>query len=136
MKKRLSEAARRFLLETRFAVIATINRDGTPQQSNIWYQLDGDGILMNTKRDRLKDRNLRRDPRLSVCVEDGNRYLTLRGRSTLIDDQTVAQEDIRRLASRYHGEQVAKDMMSTQFSKEQRITIRMTIERSHEYNLD
>jgi PPOX class probable F420-dependent enzyme len=136
MKKRLSEAARRFLLETRFAVIATINRDGTPQQSNIWYQLDGDDILMNTKRDRLKDRNLRRDPRLSVCVEDGNRYLTLRGRSTLIDDQTVAQEDIRRLASRYHGEQTAKDMMSTQFSKEQRITIRMTIESSHEYKLD
>jgi len=109
-------------------VLATINPDCTPQQSAIWFDLDGDEILMNTKRGRLKDRNLVRDPRCSLCVEDEYRYLTLRGGVTLIADQSVAQPDIRRLATRYDGAERAEEQMRDQFSKEERVTIRMRIE--------
>jgi len=63
----LSESVRRFLAEPRFAVLATINADGTPQQSVMWYELRDGYILMNTAAGRVKDLNVRRDPRVSVC---------------------------------------------------------------------
>ncbi|HLJ66110.1 MAG TPA: PPOX class F420-dependent oxidoreductase [Chloroflexota bacterium] len=132
-ERELSSTARAFLREKRFAVLATVNRNGTPQQSVVWYDLDGDEILMNTKAGRIKERNLRRDPRCSICIDDGYRYLTIRGTVTLIDDQAVAQEDIRRLSTRYHGPERAEQQMRDQFSNEHRVTLRLTVERVKEY---
>ncbi|GAC1442640.1 MAG: PPOX class F420-dependent oxidoreductase [Chloroflexota bacterium] len=124
-----TEEVRRFLGEKRFGVLATINDDGTPQLSPLWYELQGDQIMMNTKRGRLKDRNMLRDPRVSVCIEDEYRWLTLSGTVTLIDDQKIAQADIRHLSERYHNVEKAEEQVRTQFSKEERITIRMRIDR-------
>ncbi len=129
MSTHLSAAVRSFLEEPRFCTLATINRDGTPQQSVIWYQLQGDEIMMNTARGRLKDRNLVRDPRASICLEDGYRYLAIRGTVSLNADQTVAQEDIRHLSQRYHGLEKAEEQVRTQFSREERVTIRLSIDR-------
>ena len=125
----LSDKARAFLQEKRFAVLGTINPDSTPQLSVMWYELDCDEILMNTKVGRVKERNLRRDPRISICIEDGYSYLTLAGTAQLIDDQTRAQAVIKRLATRYHNPAKAERMMRDAFSKQQRVTICMTIER-------
>src|SRR5579884_2710990 len=107
MATTLSEKARQFLEEPgkRFVVLATINKDGTPQQSTVWYELQGDEITMNTRRGRLKDRNLRRDPRCSICVEDGYQYVTITGTVQLVDDQSIAQEDIKHLAILNHGQE-------------------------------
>src|SRR4051812_22486091 len=106
----LSDKARAFLHEKRFAVLATINPDGTPQQSAMWYELDGDEILMNSKVGRIKERNMRRDPRISICIEDDYHYLTLSGTVQLIDDQETAQADIKRLATRYHNPDKGEQM--------------------------
>jgi PPOX class probable F420-dependent enzyme len=119
------EQVRAFLDEVRFAVVATINADGSPQQSTLWYEREGDEIMLNTKRGRLKDRNLVRDARLSFCVEDGYRYVVARGSVELIDDQCIAQADIKRLSTRYHGPEKAEQQMRDQFSEEERITIRL-----------
>ena len=67
----LSEDVRTFLEEARFAVLGTVNANGSPQQTVMWYELRGDIVMMNTLRGRKKDRNLLRDPRASLCVEDG-----------------------------------------------------------------
>ncbi len=123
----LDEKMRAFLAEQRFAVMATINPDGLPQQTVMWYDLDGDEILMNTKRGRIKDLNLVRDPRLSLCFEEGYKYVTLTGTATLIEDQAVAQADIRRLAIRYHGQADGDAQAQRLFSKQERITIRLHI---------
>jgi PPOX class probable F420-dependent enzyme len=123
----LTDKAREFLSEKRFAVLATINKDGTPQQTVMWYELQGNEIMMNTARGRLKDRNLERDPRISLCVEDGQRFVTLRGTVTLNDEQEVAQADIARLSARYNGPQRAQES-TPNFRKEHRITLRMKIE--------
>lgn len=123
----LSDKAREFLGEKRFAVLATVNKDGTPQQTVMWYELQGDEIMMNTAQGRLKDRNLVRDPRVSVCVEDGQRFVTLRGTVALNDEQEVAQADIKRLAVRYDGAEQA-EKSAANFRKEHRITLRMKIE--------
>ncbi|MEO7022480.1 MAG: PPOX class F420-dependent oxidoreductase [Ktedonobacteraceae bacterium] len=129
----LSEKARAFLNEKRFAVLATLNTDGAVQQTTMWYLLDEDTIVMNTKAGRLKERNLRREPRISICVEDGYRYLTISGTVEMIDDPEIAQRDIHRLSARYHGEEKAALQMTDQFSKEQRVTLRLKCERIHEY---
>jgi PPOX class probable F420-dependent enzyme len=129
----LSEKARAFLNEKRFAVLATINPDGSVQQTTMWYLLEGDTIVMNTKAGRLKERNMRRDPRISICVEDGYSYVTISGTVEMIDDQEISQRDIHRLAVRYHGDEYAARQMAEQFSKEQRVTLHLKCERVHEY---
>ena len=123
----LSDKARAFLAEKRFAVLATINADGTPQQTVMWYELQGDEVMMNTAQGRLKDRNLTRDPRISICVEEGQRFVTLRGVVTLNHDVETAQADIKRLAARYEGAERAEKLAAS-FRKEHRITLRMKIE--------
>lgn len=118
-----------YLNERRFAVLATINEDGTPHLSTMWYRLDGDTVLMNTRRNRIKDQNLLRDNRASICVEGGERYVTIDGRVELNDDQSVAQADIKALAERYDGPDEAEKVSQNAFSKQQRVTVRLSIDR-------
>src|SRR5436305_64668 len=99
----LTDEQKNFLNEHRFAVLATINPDGTPQQTVVWYELRGDTILMNTRAGRAKERNLLRDPRVSFCVADAYRALTLSGSATLDYEPATAQATIRTLAILNHG---------------------------------
>ncbi len=132
----LSRAAQALLEEKRFGVLATINSDGTAQLSTMWFELQDGEIMMNTKRGRVKERNLRRDPRVSLCIEDGYRYLTLRGSVTLTDDPEVSQADIKRLAIRYHGTEKAEQQVRDQYSREDRVTVRLRIDHIVEYGLN
>jgi len=109
-------------------VLATINSDGTPQLTTMWYLLEEDTIVMNTKAGRIKERNMRRDPRIAICVEDGYNYVTISGTIELIDDPEIAQRDIYRLAVRYDGEEAARQKVADQFSKERRITLHLKCE--------
>ena len=130
----LSKKARAYLQELRFAVLATINQDGTPQLTTMWYLLEDDGtILMNTKVGRAKERNMRRDPRISICIEDDYNFLTINGTVQLIDDPDRSQYDIYRLSARYHGEEKARRQMQEQFSKEARMSLLLKPERIIEY---
>lgn len=132
----LSDAARSFLAEERFAVLATIGSDGLPHQTVMWYELRGDDIIMNTAAGRVKDRNLQREARVSICVEDGYRFVTISGVIEMNDDQIAAQEDIRRLAIRYHGQQAGENQSREMFSKQHRITLRLPIGQIIEHGLD
>lgn len=118
---------RAFLDEKRFAVLATINSDNTPQQTVMWYELRDDMIVMNSTLSRLKGKNLQRDPRISICIEDGYRYVTISGVALLNDDQAIAQQDIRQLAIRYNGQAVGERQAAEQFAKEQRVSIYLPI---------
>ena len=134
MAVELSEKVRSFLHERRFAVLATLDKDGSPQLTTMWYLLEDDGtIMMNTKVGRAKERNMRRDPRISICLEDGYEYLTISGRVEMIDDPEIAQRDIYRLSARYDGAENAKRQMNEKFSKEQRLTLRLKPEHIIEY---
>jgi len=134
MAVELSEKARAYLEEIRFAVLATINQDSTPQLTTMWFLLEDNGtITMNTKVGRAKERNMRRDPRISICIEDDYNFLTINGTVQLIDDPERAQHDIYRLSARYHGEEKASRQMQEQFSKETRVSLLLTPERVIEY---
>ena len=57
-----------FLAGIKMAVMATINKDGSPHLSPNWYYYDGDKLSFVTTKERLKFFNLRRDDRISVCI--------------------------------------------------------------------
>ncbi|MDQ3707230.1 MAG: PPOX class F420-dependent oxidoreductase [Chloroflexota bacterium] len=124
----IEDSVRDFLKQRRFAVLATINKDGTPQLSVMWYELQADRIMMNTATGRVKEKNLQTDPRISICVEDEYSYVTLTGRAELDYDRERSQADIKALAVRYDGEEKAERMMRNTFSKQDRVTIYMTID--------
>jgi len=129
-RSELALEQRKFLEEKRFAVVGTRNPDGSPHLAVMWYLLDGDDIIVNSAQGRLKDRNLAADPRMSVMVADGYRFVRIDGRAKIDHDQITAHADIRRLAARYYGdERKADEAMRTNFSKQHRITYRLPIKR-------
>ena len=92
------------LRKLRFPVMATIGKDCMPKLSVIWFDLDPDRddvVLLNTLAGRIKDRHLRRDPRVSLCFEEGTDYVTIEGRAELSDDREKALANIWAMAARY-----------------------------------
>ena len=85
----LNDETRRLLDGPHFAVLATINPDGSPQTSAMWVGRDGDDVLFSTVAGRRKHRNLLRDPRVSVTVLDSDdpyNYVELRGTTSFTED--------------------------------------------------
>ncbi len=71
MPKRMTRPQwERFLRERRVAVLATLDAEGRPVLTPIWYLFRAGRILMRTGKDSVKARNIARDPRVSVCVQD------------------------------------------------------------------
>ena len=136
MPAKLSDKIRAFLEEPRYAVLATINEDGSPQQTVMWYELRGDNVLMNTLRGRRKDRNLIRDPRASLCVEAGQRYVTLEGTIEIITDPSTAQDDITALARRYEGEDEGNRLGREVFAPQERVSLLMSISNVDAHGFD
>ena len=97
----ITNRQREFLNEVHFAVVATIAPDGTPHQTVMWYMLDGDHLLLSTPRNSLKHKHLKRDPRISICVEKAYTYMTLTGTVTLDENPSTARADYQRLGQRY-----------------------------------
>lgn len=97
----LTESERDFLAGPRFAVVSTLGEDGLPHQTVTWYGLLDEGLLLSIPKGSVKHRNLLRVPRLSVCVEDGYRYLTVQGEVTLEDRPEQARADYEWLTERY-----------------------------------
>ena len=118
----LSPSVRRFLEQPRFGTVATLNPDGSPLQAVVWYLLDGDEIVFNSRLGRLWPSNLLRDPRVSLTVADGYDYVDLRGEIRCYDDPVLGQAVIAQLTRRYqpNGEKAAAQIAG--FQKERRVT--------------
>ena len=86
-----------------FANLATLMPDGRPQVTPVWCDYDGRNVLVNSARGRQKDRNLERDPRVSLAIADPEnpyRYLEVRGRVVDITEKG-ADEHIDKMAKKY-----------------------------------
>lgn len=103
-------------------VLATIGTDGMPSLSVMWAIIEPDGsVLMNTAKGRRKYLDVLRDPRVSVCFEDGYEYVTLEGTVTLRDDPDF--HDIERLRDRYGDDSDFRTQGAT------RVSLLMTVRR-------
>jgi PPOX class probable F420-dependent enzyme len=132
----LRDDVRAFLEEARFGVLATVNANGSPQQTVMWYEPRGDTIVMNTRRGRKKDRNLLRDPRASLGIEDEFRYVTLEGNIEIIEDPAVGQADIAALARRYHDAEEAERLARDVFAPQERVSLLLRVDRVDVHGFD
>ncbi|MFI0241975.1 PPOX class F420-dependent oxidoreductase [Streptomyces sp. NPDC016845] len=98
------------LLDTKvFINVATIQPDGSPQVSPVWAKRDGDDVLFSTTVDRRKEKNLRRDPRVTVVVQPADNpytYAEIRGTAEISTEG--GQELIDELSVKYTGKKYAE----------------------------
>ena len=88
-----------------FAQLATLMPDGSPQVSPVWVDYDGQHIVINSAKGRVKDKNMRRDPRVGLDLVDPEnpyRHLSVRGRVVDITEKG-ADAHIDKLAKKYLG---------------------------------
>ena len=108
MAKSIPEKYADLLTKPAFANLATVMPDGSPQVTPVWVDFDGSHILFNSALGRVKDKNIRRDPRVSVAIQDPAnpyRYLEIRGRVVEITEKG-ADEHINKLSQKYLGKPV------------------------------
>ncbi len=137
MTSTLSDWAREFLREDHVAVISTLNKDGSPQITTIWYLLREDGtLIMSTPGRTQKVKNLRRDPRIAICVGDERRSISLYGTVTVSSDQNVVRQDLEQLAARYIKEEAARAPALAFFLQEGRVALHVKPVKVTEFSLD
>ena len=112
-----------------FANLATLNPDGSPQVTPVWFEYDGQHIVVNTARGRVKDRNLTHEPRVALSIMDPAnpyRYLGIQGRVTEMTENG-ADAGIDRLAKKYLG----KDKYPWRGPNEVRVLVKITPDKVH-----
>jgi PPOX class probable F420-dependent enzyme len=106
------EETRTFLLRgTHTGKLATVRADGRPHVAPIWYDLDGDTLVFTTWHTTVKAANIRRDPRVSICVDDETppfAFVLIEGTATLVDDLDALRSWATRIAARYMGPDLAE----------------------------
>jgi PPOX class probable F420-dependent enzyme len=97
---------------TRTGKLSTVRADGSPHVAPIWFLLDGDELVFNTAKETVKGRNLARDGRVALCVDDDRppfHFVVLNGRARLSEDLDELRHWATRIAARYMGEDRAEE---------------------------
>jgi PPOX class probable F420-dependent enzyme len=90
------------------AALTTVMPDGYPQTSVVWCDFDGELVQVNTMRGFAKERNMRRNPRVTLLCYDPRqplRYLEVRGAVVEMTEDGAA-EHLDELASKYAGQPI------------------------------
>lgn len=105
------EEYKQFLTKgTRTGKLATVRKDGRPHVTPIWFDLDGDELVFTTWHESVKAANLRRDARVSICVDEEIppfAFVIVEGTVSITEDADERAYWARRIAARYMGEELA-----------------------------
>jgi PPOX class probable F420-dependent enzyme len=104
---KLSDSARRKIEGPNLAFLAEVMEDGSPHVSPVWIDHENGYVTFNTAVGRLKDRNIRRDPRVAISIADKDDpfdKVDIRGRVVEIIDGEEADRQIDALAKKYIGQ--------------------------------
>ncbi|MFF8595596.1 PPOX class F420-dependent oxidoreductase [Streptomyces sp. NPDC015220] len=97
---------------TRTGKLSTVRADGSPHIAPIWFLLDGDDVVFNTGEETVKGRNLARDGRVALCVDDDRppfAFVVLQGRARVSEDLAEVRHWASRIGARYMGEERAEE---------------------------
>jgi PPOX class probable F420-dependent enzyme len=111
-----------------FVFLSSLMKDGSPQVTPMWVDIENGYILVNTAIGRLKQKNISRDPRIALAIADRNNpYDTVTIRGEVIEQITgvPAEEHIDKLAKKYIG----KDKYPYRSPGEERIILKIKPER-------
>ncbi|MDQ3893283.1 MAG: PPOX class F420-dependent oxidoreductase [Actinomycetota bacterium] len=127
----LSEHAQELLRNPNVGFLATVDPSGWPQVTPVWVDVQDGRILVNTAIGRIKDRNVRGDPRVAISVAASNNpwdKIDVRGRIVDIVEGDEAERHIDRLAQKYIGQ----DTYPFRAPGERRVKLVIEPERVHE----
>ncbi|SCL37414.1 PPOX class probable F420-dependent enzyme [Micromonospora pallida] len=111
------------LNEPQLAHVATIDADGTPHVTPVWVDTDGEHVIFNTAKGRVKHRNLERNPAVAISVSDrANDYRTLWIKGTVELVTEGADEHIDKMTKKYLGQ----DTYPFRKPGEERVIVRVT----------
>ena len=102
----LDDKAKAIIDKPNLAFVATVMADGSPQVTPVWIERVDDTITFNTATGRVKERNMRRDPRIAISVvdrEDDYAGVAVRGRVVEMIEGEEADRQIDRLSKKYTG---------------------------------
>lgn len=122
----LPNAVKKILQDKAYGHVVTFNPDGRPQVTMVWIDVEGDEVLFNTAEGRLKPKNLRRNPRVIVSVQDRNdpqSYMVFHGKGSVTD--AGADPHIDKLAKRFLG----ADKYPFRRPGEKRLIVRVKVDR-------
>lgn len=91
---------------TRTGKLATVRKDGRSHVAPIWFVLDGDDLIFNTWHTSVKAKNMRREPRVSLCVDDETApyaFVIVEGTVTFSDNLAESLKWATRIGGRYMG---------------------------------
>ena len=134
MPATISPGFRKLLQEPAFCQLATLMPDGSPQNTQVWVDTDGEHILINTAQGRQKERNVQRDPRVALNVVDPTnawRVGMVRGRVVEVTTEG-ADELIDQLAKKYLNEET----YPFRRPEEVRVTLKILPEKINEIGLE
>jgi PPOX class probable F420-dependent enzyme len=122
----LPPSVKKVLQDKAYGHVVTLNADSKPQVTMVWVDVDGDDVLFNTAEGRLKPRNLRRDPRVTISVQDRTdpqAYMVVHGKASVTE--AGADEHIDKLAKRFLG----ADKYPFRQPGEKRLLVRVKVDR-------
>ncbi|MFD5718701.1 PPOX class F420-dependent oxidoreductase [Streptomyces sp. NPDC127036] len=112
-EKMTDEQWRAFVSQgTRTGKLSTVRADGSPHVAPIWFVLDGEDLVFNTAKNSVKGKNLARDGRVALCVDDDRppfAFVVLEGRAVLSEDVDDLRHWAARIGGRYMGEDRAEE---------------------------
>jgi PPOX class probable F420-dependent enzyme len=127
---KLTDKVKKLVDGKNFASVATLMPDGSPQVATVWIDRDGDTIVLNAAKSRQRTKNLKRDPRVAICIFDQNNpysSASIRGKVVEITEKG-AEEHIDKMNMKYHG--TPKYPYHT--PNDPRVVIRVEAKRIHE----
>lgn len=110
-----------------FSKIATIGKDGTPQITPTWFTFENGKFIVITPEKSVKVRNIRRDSRVSVLVDDGYEYVAIKGRAKINASRNV-ERDTEGQVVRYMGRKKIKEM-TAEILKVKHVAVEITPEK-------
>ena len=128
---KLTDAQARMFTEPYYGVVSTVRKDGSPHQSVVWVDFDGENVLVNTAEGRAKARHIRANPHVGVAVVDPRdpyRWISVSGSAEMTEEG--AEEHIHKLSWKYRDREY--DLPEGQ----QRLLVRVKPERVTAYGLD
>jgi PPOX class probable F420-dependent enzyme len=90
----------------RTAVLATVRADGRPHAAPVWFDLDGDTFVFTTGQNTVKGRNMLRDPRVTLCIDDDDppfHFVIIEGTAELTSEDPTLLHWATRIGGRYMG---------------------------------
>jgi PPOX class probable F420-dependent enzyme len=127
----LSDKAQKLFTDPNYLFVGTVNSDGSPQVTPVWTDLQDGRIRFNTAVGRVKERNLRRDPRIGMSItarDNPWEKVDVRGRVVDWVEGEEADKHIDDLSEKYTGQRP----YPWRNPEEQRVIVVIEPERVHE----